>query len=121
MATSTVHQAREALGKRLRDLRRDAGLTGRGLAVLAGWHSSKVSKIEDGRQGPSEEDIRAWCRRLVHVEAVSAEIAVTQPREIDLYCRSFGALATLAVYGADARGIIMDELNDLRREDEATE
>ncbi|WIM96829.1 helix-turn-helix transcriptional regulator [Actinoplanes oblitus] len=62
MATSTVHQAREAFGQRLRDLRRDAGLTGRGLADLAGWHSSKVSKIEYGKQSPSEDDIQVWCR-----------------------------------------------------------
>ncbi|RSM48919.1 hypothetical protein DMB66_45475 [Actinoplanes sp. ATCC 53533] len=53
MVTSTVHQAREALGNRLRDVRRDAGLTGRGLSALAGWHSSKVSKIEYGKQSPS--------------------------------------------------------------------
>jgi transcriptional regulator with XRE-family HTH domain len=281
LATSTVHQAREALGKRLRDLRRDAGLNGRGLAILAGWHSSKVSKIEYGKQSLSEEDIRAWCRlcraddqaddlvvavrdieamyvewrrrlrtgtkarqdksisiegeselirwyepilipgllhtagyatavlkrvaafyeipddvdagvssrmerqqvlykpghrfhfvmgqqalktfvgdrdvmagqldrllsvmsmgrlrigvipghaayvvpsnqfiifddRLVHVEAVSAEISVTQPREIDLYARSFAALAKLAFYGTGARRIIMDELENLQRDD----
>jgi transcriptional regulator with XRE-family HTH domain len=60
--SSTVHQAREALGHKLRDLRKDAGLTGRGLAALTGWHSSKISKIEYGRQTPSEDDIRAWCR-----------------------------------------------------------
>jgi transcriptional regulator with XRE-family HTH domain len=59
--TSSVHQAREALGHRLRDLRKDAGLTGRGLAVLAGWDSSKVSKIEYGKQTPSDDDIRDWC------------------------------------------------------------
>lgn len=59
--TNSVHQAKEALGHRLRDLRKDAELTGRGLAVLAGWHSSKVSKIEFGKQAPSEEDIRVWC------------------------------------------------------------
>lgn len=58
---STVHQAREVLGTRLRELRRDAGLTGRDLASLAGWHSSKVSRIEYGKQNPSEDDIRAWC------------------------------------------------------------
>lgn len=60
--TSSVHQAREALGHRLRDLRKDAGLSGVGLAERASWHSSKVSKIEYGRQTPSEEDIRVWCR-----------------------------------------------------------
>ncbi|GAB1693262.1 helix-turn-helix domain-containing protein [Krasilnikovia sp. M28-CT-15] len=62
MATGTVHQARETLGRRLRELRRDAGLTGRGLADLAGWHSSKVSKIEYGKQSPTENDVRTWCQ-----------------------------------------------------------
>lgn len=59
--TASVHQAKEALGSRLRDLRKDAGLTGRQLALLAGWQSSKVSKIEYGRQSPTEDDLRAWC------------------------------------------------------------
>lgn len=59
--TNSLDEAREALGKQLRDLRKDAGLTGRGLASLAGWHSSKVSKIEYGKQTPSEDDIRTWC------------------------------------------------------------
>jgi transcriptional regulator with XRE-family HTH domain len=45
----------------LRDIRKDAGLTGRRMAALAGWHSSKISKIEYGRQTPSEDDIRIWC------------------------------------------------------------
>ncbi|MGI8312146.1 helix-turn-helix domain-containing protein [Saccharopolyspora hattusasensis] len=60
--TNSLHQARHALGQQLRDLRKDAQLTGRGLATLAGWHSSKVSKIEYGKQTPTEEDIRAWCQ-----------------------------------------------------------
>jgi transcriptional regulator with XRE-family HTH domain len=59
--TTAVHEAREAFGQRLRDIRRDAGLTGRDLANLAGWHSSKVSKIEYGKQTPADDDIRTWC------------------------------------------------------------
>lgn len=59
--TTTAQQAREALGGRLKDLRKDAGITGRALAIMAGWHESKVSKIEHGRQSPSEEDLRVWC------------------------------------------------------------
>ncbi|WP_433793920.1 helix-turn-helix domain-containing protein [Actinoplanes sp. CA-252034] len=62
MATSTALQAREALGSRLRDLRKEAGLTGKGLAALAGWDSSKISKIEYGKQAPSADDIHVWCR-----------------------------------------------------------
>ncbi|MFC5183470.1 helix-turn-helix domain-containing protein [Actinomadura harenae] len=60
---STSHQqAREALGVRLRELRQDAQLAQRRLAEMAGWHESKVSKIEHGRQTPSEDDLRTWCR-----------------------------------------------------------
>ncbi|WP_375372855.1 helix-turn-helix domain-containing protein [Micromonospora sp. S-DT3-3-22] len=51
--------ARDSLGHRLRDLRQDAaGLTGRQLALLAGWRSSKVSKIEYGKQTPTDGDLR---------------------------------------------------------------
>ena len=63
---SSFQRAREALGLRLRELRRDAQLTGRELAQSQGWHPSKVSKIEAGKQTPSQADIRAWavaCRR----------------------------------------------------------
>jgi transcriptional regulator with XRE-family HTH domain len=51
----------EAVGVRLRDLRRDAGMTGRQLAARCGWAPSKVTKIEHGRQLASEADIRDWC------------------------------------------------------------
>jgi len=59
--TGTVQAAREALGIRLRDLRRDARLSGRELAALTGWHFTKVSKIEHGRTMPTEEDLELWC------------------------------------------------------------
>ncbi|WP_246127794.1 helix-turn-helix domain-containing protein [Amycolatopsis rhizosphaerae] len=56
----SVHDARAALGARLRELRVNAQLTGRQLAALLHWPHSKVSKLENGRQTPSSEDIRAW-------------------------------------------------------------
>lgn len=59
--TAPVKQAREALGVRLREIRKDAGLTGRALSDLCTWHYTKVSKIEHGVTAPSEGDIRAWC------------------------------------------------------------
>ena len=55
-------RAREALGARLREIRLDAGLTARELARMAGWHFTKVSKLEHGTRRPSPDDIRAWCR-----------------------------------------------------------
>jgi transcriptional regulator with XRE-family HTH domain len=50
------------MGARLREIRRDAGLTARALAAAAGWDNhTRVSKIEHGVQAPSDGDIRAWC------------------------------------------------------------
>jgi transcriptional regulator with XRE-family HTH domain len=59
---SSFHVARNVLGKRLRGLRQQAGLTGRQLAESLSWPQSKVSKLETARQAPSEDDIRAWAR-----------------------------------------------------------
>jgi len=56
-----VQQAREALGYRLRDIRKDARVSGRELAALAGWHFTKISKIEHGSSMPSDADIELWC------------------------------------------------------------
>jgi transcriptional regulator with XRE-family HTH domain len=48
------------LAERLRRLRRSAGLTGDQLASRLGWVRSKVPKIENGHQIPTETDIIAW-------------------------------------------------------------
>lgn len=58
---NSVQQARETLGARLRELRKQANLTGLELARLAGWDNSKVSRYEHGKQTPSEKDIHTWC------------------------------------------------------------
>lgn len=57
---SNVLEARNALGKRLRELRLRAGLSGRELAESLSWARSKVSKLENGHQTPTDNDIRAW-------------------------------------------------------------
>ena len=49
-----------SLGARLREIRVAAGLSGRALAQALGWHPSKVSKLELGRQTASVEDLKAW-------------------------------------------------------------
>ncbi len=60
--SSSAQQARQILADRLRELRRDAGLTAKELAARAGWERTKVSKIEHATRPPSAEDIRRWCR-----------------------------------------------------------
>jgi transcriptional regulator with XRE-family HTH domain len=57
---SSVDEARRALGNRLRELRRRAGCSGKEFAEALSWAGSKVSKIEHGRQSPTDRDIRAW-------------------------------------------------------------
>lgn len=59
--SSSVQQARESVAARLRDLRLDAELTGRELAVRCGWSESKSSRIENTKTPPSDADIRKWC------------------------------------------------------------
>jgi transcriptional regulator with XRE-family HTH domain len=58
--TTSVDQARDALGKRLRELRKQAGLTGKQLAESLSWPASKISKLENSRQTPTDGDLRAW-------------------------------------------------------------
>lgn len=48
------------LAGHLRGLRRSAGLTGNQLARQLGWTQSKVSKIETGKQMPTEDDLSRW-------------------------------------------------------------
>lgn len=60
--SSSAQQELAALGLRLRELRKDAGLTARALAVATDQHYTRVSKIEHGVQAPSDDDVRKWCR-----------------------------------------------------------
>lgn len=60
--TTGVDEARNALGKRLRELRVAAKLSGKELAESLSWVGSKISKIENGRQTPTDDDIKDWTR-----------------------------------------------------------
>ncbi|MFJ5156298.1 helix-turn-helix domain-containing protein [Streptomyces sp. NPDC088353] len=59
--SSSAQAAREAVARRLRDLRKEAGLTVVELADRCGWHHAKTSRIENARTGPTARDIRSWC------------------------------------------------------------
>jgi transcriptional regulator with XRE-family HTH domain len=58
------------LAERLQRLRKAAGLTGDRLAAMLGWPRSKVPKIENGRQMPTEADIRAWAEACGQPDAI---------------------------------------------------
>jgi transcriptional regulator with XRE-family HTH domain len=79
--TTSADQARASLGIRLRDIRRDAGLSGTELARLSGWQPSKITKIEHGRQTPKEEDLRAWCEHCRAPEELPDLIAAVRSIE----------------------------------------
>jgi transcriptional regulator with XRE-family HTH domain len=109
MADSAAEAARKAFAEELRGLRKDAGLNGRQLAAMSGMHYTKVSRIENGGQNPSEDDIRAWCiacgvaRRIPELIAAHREVEQmwtehrrnlraglvhVQARDSDLYART---------------------------------
>ena len=59
--SSSAKEAKKALGARMREVRKDAGLTARVLALRTDQHYTRVSKIENGTQVPTDTDIRLWC------------------------------------------------------------
>src|ERR1044071_1413926 len=59
--SSSARLARQALADRLRELRIQAGLTASALATAAGWHRTKVSKLEHGTTSPSAVDVERSC------------------------------------------------------------
>ncbi|MEO3857366.1 helix-turn-helix transcriptional regulator [Acrocarpospora sp. B8E8] len=82
--SSGAQQAREALGARLREIRAGARVTGRELAGRAGWHFTKVSKLEHGRIMPSEDDLRLWCFHC-HALADLAELLAMRDNTEKMY------------------------------------
>jgi transcriptional regulator with XRE-family HTH domain len=106
---SSLHEARLALGKRLRELRRGADLSGRELAASLCWPPSKVSKLENGRQSPTDEDIRVWAR------------ATGSESESDALLASLHTLAVQNVeWQRQLRGGLRAHQNEIAALDEST-
>ncbi|MGH3972518.1 MAG: Scr1 family TA system antitoxin-like transcriptional regulator [Pseudonocardiaceae bacterium] len=75
---SSVVQARKELGARLRQLRKSAELTGQVLADATGQHFTRVSRIENGVQAPTERNIRDWCAACGAEDQIPDLIATAQ-------------------------------------------
>jgi len=76
--STDYQQARTALGVRLRELRLSAPgeqLTGTGLAARLGWPQPKVSKLENGRQTATPDDLRQWAYATGQPDAYSELLA----------------------------------------------
>ncbi|MEW2253214.1 helix-turn-helix transcriptional regulator [Streptomyces sp. NPDC006975] len=70
------------------------------------------SRTAERTQWP-RETFHIYDDHLVSVELVSARVRITQPSEIALYLRVFEELRTMAVYGADARALIVRAIEAL--------
>jgi transcriptional regulator with XRE-family HTH domain len=82
--SSSQQDARARLGKRLRALRDEAGLSNAELSVLCGWSIAKTSRLERGRQTASAGDVRAWCAATGRTEELTDLLAAAQAAE-ELY------------------------------------
>ncbi|MER6381492.1 helix-turn-helix domain-containing protein [Streptomyces sp. NPDC001118] len=79
--SSSAQAARENVARRLRDFRKNAGLTVTELANQCGWHHAKTSRIENARTPPSPTDIRLWCRATGVTDEAPDLIAASQHAE----------------------------------------
>jgi transcriptional regulator with XRE-family HTH domain len=78
---SPAKQAAENLGNRLREIRRGAGITGRALADAAGWHFTKVSRLENAAKTPTEQEIQLWCQICATEEQIPDLLASVRTLE----------------------------------------
>ncbi|MFK8909325.1 helix-turn-helix domain-containing protein [Streptomyces sp. YS-3] len=76
--SSRAQKAREKLAGRLREIRKDAEISGRELAFRCGWSESKSSRIENAKTPPSDADIRAWCRACAAEEQAPDLVAANR-------------------------------------------
>jgi transcriptional regulator with XRE-family HTH domain len=59
-------------------MRKAAGLLGDQMAADLGWGRAKISRIENGHQIPSADDIRAWAEATGHPEDIADLLALRE-------------------------------------------
>jgi len=76
-------ERRQDFGRALRRLREATDKTGVewAAALGEGWSQSKVSKLENGTQTATEDDVRAWCAAAQAPDSVVVEL-VNESREL---------------------------------------
>jgi hypothetical protein len=85
------------------------------LIDVASWPSVSLGVIPMGMKRVMWSSPGFWIYddERVMVETPTAELTITQPREIAIYARTFAELASMAVYGAAARALITQAINAL--------
>ncbi|MCD0450545.1 DUF5753 domain-containing protein [Actinocorallia sp. API 0066] len=71
-------EASKILASQLRQLLAQSTHSVTSLAAEVGWAKSKVSKIQNCRQTPSEEDIRVWCTATGNADHIPELIAAVR-------------------------------------------
>ncbi|MCX4582539.1 helix-turn-helix transcriptional regulator [Streptomyces sp. NBC_01481] len=83
--SSAVQDARQALGGRLREIRKASGFrTARAFAARAGWSESKASRIENGVTTPSDDDLRQYAE-LCQVPETYPDLLATAHNIEEMY------------------------------------
>jgi transcriptional regulator with XRE-family HTH domain len=104
---SPATQARRELGLRLRQIRKTAGLTGQALATATGQHFTRISRIENGIQPPTERNIQDWCaacgaedqiRDLIATAQVVESAYLDWARQARAGLKHLGTLHSIATY-----------------------
>ncbi|MFJ7049066.1 helix-turn-helix domain-containing protein [Streptomyces sp. NPDC101112] len=60
-----------------------------------------------------QELFHVYDDQLVSVELMSARVRVTQPSDVALYLKAFEQLRSMAVYGAEARALVLKAIENL--------
>ena len=79
-----------------------------------GWLGIGWPKDVGGQGRSARDQFIMFDDELVHLETISAEVNVTQPREIALYTEAFAALADQSLTGTAARALITTALDHWR-------
>lgn len=99
--------AADAMAAQLGHLLTVGALPGSSLGIIP-------AATRDRHQWP-RETFHVYDDKLVSVELLTARIRIKQPSEIEQYVRAFEQLRSMAVYGADARALIVKALDALDR------
>jgi transcriptional regulator with XRE-family HTH domain len=110
-----LERHRQALGRRLQELRQSAGINSRDLAAALGWSQSRVSRFETARQTPTREEILAFARAVGRPDAADELAADLDSLEQEW----IGYRATLRGQGAQHRQGEVQEIEATCREKRA--
>ncbi|WP_234469691.1 Scr1 family TA system antitoxin-like transcriptional regulator [Streptomyces sp. MBT62] len=73
----------------------------------------RATAAREGSMWPLEQ-FTVFDDSRIHVELLAAKVTITAPGELDICLRTFTRLTELAVYGADARTLIVEAIDALR-------